>query len=347
MEIMVERLMGCLVSYLGWSRLPPPAPTLLRSHTSPGEVKIDPILVTTPDTVIVPLLSCKPPACQKNYTAVLALLEQVYVHLATFHGICTSFPSSDTRQRRLGKVFLNDPYVDGHNIVSTAQMLASRALADPDGTFSSHWPWQYRMKIAACISVAAKMHVDFGFVHSPVNVLALAFCFMTQAEQDGIRQKGRKGTESVLRDVTAAEFQVVQCGIVYSIATFGPIQKVEHAMTELLDSKYFVTPREALVCRNLCVFQFRAVVRRNVCLLGEDRVLHLALIAVALRWMGLLTNEVQFDVQRVAEEVLVCVSLVPTQELLVGDFLDPCGALGPYVSKPVFELVKLGSRGSD
>lgn len=298
--------------------------------------------VPSPDTVIVSAPTCKPPKCQDCYTAALELVEQVYVYLATWNKICTDVPASKTRQRRLGQAFLKDPYFDGHNVVSTAQMLVSRVLPDPHGTLSSNWPWQYRMTMVACMSVAAKMHLDFGFEDSPVNIIALAFCFMTKVEQDDIRSRDRKGMDGVLRDVSAAEIFVLSKGCVYSMSTHGPLQLAEEATSTLLATGYLSTPRQAMICRNLCVFQFRAVVRRNVCLLAERRSFHLALVAVALRWMNVQADQVHPEVQRLAEEVLVCVGLLTKEELKVGGFADPYNALGTYIGKPTFELIKIG-----
>lgn len=272
----------------------------------------------------------------------MALVEEVYVHLVRYNKIFSTFPSSLTKQRRLGKTYLSDPLCDGHNVVSTAQLLLYKVLPAPEGVVSSAWPWEYRMTIAACISVAAKCHIDFGYTNAPVGLLEVAFCFMTEYEQNWIKYE--KGVESVFKDVSNAEIKILARCSVFSVCTRGPIQRVEDITSQLIDCGCFLTPRDAIVCRNLCVLQLRAVMRHNVSLLAEGSALHVALVIVALRWMKMTMNDIVVEVQPLVEQVLVCVASLPRKDLVVGEFGNINGAVGAYVSKLTFDLVTVGAK---
>lgn len=277
-----------------------------------------------------------------DHTFVLSLLERVYTYLVASRHVVVGFPRSSTKQRRIATAFLTDPFYDGWNIVSTAQLLALRLLPVPKGGCAGSWSWEYRMGLAACLLISGSFHHDDGFASVRMSAIRVGMCFMTAEEQGEIRAHGSHGSEKVHSNIMDAEVCILKRAPVFSLATRGPIPRVELELSELMRKGFLQSSREAMVCRNLCVFQMRTVFRNNTRLLHEAERLPLALIAVSLAWMGIPADEVETGVLRVAEDVLVCLSLTSREDLFVGGFADCHGAVGKFVFKSVFELLKSG-----
>ena len=265
------------------------------------------------------------------------LLEQVYRFLVAARTLDMRFQKTLLKERRHARAFLSDPYLDGWNVVSTAQALAYKALPRPLGTHCADWPWAFRMKLCACLLVAAKWQKGDALVRvDGRSLMHAAMCFMPEVEQ------ARVGSDASVAAATRAAVQSAETYLV--VDTFGlslgegVIGKAEKELGIIFD-KRFLDARETAVARNLCVFQLRAVVRHAAALLENER-LPLALIWNALRWMETPPEEVEGQVRALAAEVSALLLVAERKELWVGAFADPQGHTGKYLAVPVEQLVR-------
>tara|TARA_B100001093_G_C26358149_1_gene813289 strand:+ start:147 stop:542 length:396 start_codon:yes stop_codon:yes gene_type:complete len=118
----------------------------------------------------------------------------------------------------------------------------------------------------------------------------------------------------------------------------GVIGRAEQELSIIFD-KGFINARETAVARNLCVFQFRAVVRHAATLL-DNECLPLALILNALRWMETPPEDVEEQVRALAAQVSALLLVAERKELWVGAFADAQSHTGKYLAVPVEQLVR-------
>jgi hypothetical protein len=269
--------------------------------------------------------------------AALDLLEQVYRFLATSRIVNTRFSRTLLKQRRHATEFFSDPWVDGWNIVSTAQLLAYRALPRPLGTHASDWPFGFRMQLCACLLVALKWKKADSVMRTGCDVLVTAACcFMSAAEQDAVRGDKTKKA-SVFDAVMSAEARLVRDVFCLSLGE-GAMSAVELQLGAA-HTDGFLSPRETAVARNLAVFQLRAVVRKAPETLMND-CLPAALIFNSLRWMNMRPESVQHEVQALAAEVASMLMITKRDDLWVGPFADPVGHTGRHLACSVEDLLR-------
>ena len=269
--------------------------------------------------------------------AALDLLEQVYRFLVTSRIVNSRFSRTLLKQRRHAAEFYSDPWVDGWNIVSTAQLLAYRALPRPLGTHASDWPFGFRMQLCACLLVACKWKKSDSVLGTGGDVLmSAAFCFMCSAEQESVRgDKKRKA--DVFNAVMSAEARLVKDVFCLSLGE-GTMSAVELQLGAA-HTGGFLSPGETAVARNLAVFQLRAVVRKAPETMMND-CLPAALIFNSLRWTGMRPESVQHEVQALAAEVACMLMITKRDDLWVGAFADPVGHTGRHLSRSVESLLR-------
>jgi hypothetical protein len=265
--------------------------------------------------------------------AVMDLVEQVYIFLVSAGRLRVGFERSLLKERRHARAFLSDPFADGWNVVSTAQSLAYTALPRPVGTLAANWSRAFRMRLCACLLVAAKWKKGDSCMGGDTLIRAAA-CFMPESEQQELLSDRRVHRE-VLAAVRAAEGDLLRNVFCMSLGE-GVVSRAEWEISELL-ARQFIDPREASVTRNLCVFQLRAVVRHGAALL-EQEFLATALIYNALRWMKAAPESVEGGVRWIAAEVSGLIALAESGSLWVGLFADPNGHTGRFLARPAEEL---------
>lgn len=269
--------------------------------------------------------------------AALDLLEQVYRFLVTSRIINTRFSRTLLTQRRHASKYYSDPWLDGWNIVSTAQLLAYRALPRPLGTHAADWPFGFRMQLCACLLVACKWKKGDSLIGSGADALvATACCFMCAAEQNAVRSDVKRKND-VFNAVVSAEARLVRDTFCMSMGE-GTMSAVELQLGAA-HTGGFLDPCETAVARNLAVFQMRAIVRNAPETLMNDA-LPAALIFNALRWSDMRPESVQSEVQVLAAEVASMLTISKRDDLWVGPFADPVGHTGRHLARSVEELLK-------
>jgi len=261
--------------------------------------------------------------------AALDLIEQVYRFLVSTSVLNARF------SRRHAKEFFSDPFFDGWNIISTAQLLAYRSLHRPLGTHASDWPLAFRLQLCACLTVACKWKKSDCVVGGDA-VMTAACSFMASDEQALVRGDKRRQQE-VLDAVASAEARLVKGVFCLSVGE-GSMSAVELQLGAE-HTGGFLSPRETAVCRNLAVFQLRAVVRRAPEIL-VTACLPAALIFNALRWSGMRPESVHLEVETVAAEVASILAVCKRDDLWVGPFADAFGHTGRLLARPVEELLR-------
>lgn len=267
--------------------------------------------------------------------AAMDLLEQVYVFMVHSRTMDLSFKRSLLKERRHARAFLSDVYCDGWNIVSTAQLLAYTALPRPLGTNASNWPQEFRMRLCACLLVAAKWKKGDSIAGLGGNaLLRAACCFMPQLEQDAVGMNKLEAVR-VHSAVVAAEMDLLTKHFSMSLGE-GVLTDVEFDLAEVLE-RGFLNPRETAVARNLAVFQMRALVRRDPEAM-RDCLLSSGLIYNSLRWMDCTPDTVGPGVEEFASRVLRAVRACEKETLWKGLFADPTGHTGRYLAGSVEDL---------
>lgn len=267
--------------------------------------------------------------------AAMDLLEQVYAFLVQSRTMNLSFKRSLLKERRHARAFLSDVYCDGWNIVSTAQLLAYTVLPRPLGTNASAWPQEFRMRLCACLLVAAKWKKGDSVAGLGGNaLLRAACCFMPQLEQDAIKANAHEAVR-VRSLVMAAEMELLANHFSMSVGE-GVLSAVELDLAEVF-ARGFLDARETAVARNLAVFQLRAVVRRDPEAMHEC-LLSSGLIYNSLRWMDCTPDTVGPGVEEFAGRVLRAVRACEWETLWKGLFADPTGHTGRYLAVSVEDL---------
>ena len=269
--------------------------------------------------------------------AAMDLIEQVYRFLVSVGIMSVGFRRSLLKDRRHARTFFSDPFADGWNVVSTAQLLAYRALPRPAGTHASNWPWAFRMRLCACLLVAAKWKKGDSFrCMGGEALIRAAACFMSESEQRELQSK-RHVHSKVSDAVRSSEADLLRNVFCMSLGE-GVASRAEWEISEILE-RQFLDPHEASVARNLCVFQIRAIVRHGNWLL-EREFLSTALIYNALRWMHAVPESVQSEVRWLAAEASGLLRVANRETLWVGLFADPNGHTGRFLARSAEELAR-------
>tara|TARA_B110000046_G_scaffold2706_2_gene2967 strand:+ start:3280 stop:4134 length:855 start_codon:yes stop_codon:yes gene_type:complete len=258
--------------------------------------------------------------------ACMDLIERVYVFMVSSRVFDVRFLDGPFSERPHAREFMRDPLLDGWNVVSTAQLLAMRALPRPLTAQTCLWPWAFRRQLCTCLLVAAKWKK--GDIISCKSDVQVACCFMTESE------KARVYACSYLQKRVNMELCSSQVELVCGPFTFyvaeGLMVEVE---ARLHERALEMGTRSTFVARNLAVFQVRALVRRAPGFVFNEY-LPRALIHNADCWMGkqpVGAGVTPPQVSSLAREIHELVAAKKHTSDLAGPFGDATNHTGKHV----------------
>lgn len=255
--------------------------------------------------------------------ACMDLIERVYVFLVSSKTFDVRFLDGPSSERAHTREFMGEPLLDGWNVVSTAQLLAIRALPRPLTTQIVLWPWAFRERLCACLLVAAKWKKGDILLRTDMDV---AYCFMTEPEKTRVRACTHL-RETVILEICSSQVQLA-CGPFTFYVSEGLMVEVETLLHRRLLE---LGCQSTFVARNLAVFQVRALVRRAPGLVFNEH-LPRALIHNADRWMGNQSVGVTPpQVSMIAGEIQLLVTATKNAIDLCGPFGDATNHTGRYI----------------